>query len=161
MKFPTLPQQLNTRTEGERQERQRQRRDIMQNAFPGVKFSLCSASALSMKKYKGKPGVGVPQAIIDQHSDLLLDGFKRARVFWAYELARAQSDGYEYVTFTQVAANMPAGMTFQDIFGAVNFWRVNDPYSVALTVNRLGDATAFAVKKAVIGAHGTLHIEER
>ena len=150
MKFPTLPGQLNTRTEGERMFRQRQRRAIMEDAFPGVFFSLCSANPLSIKKYKGVPGVGIPQAIFNQSHRYLEDGFGRAKVFWAYEKARSQSENYEYVTFTQVAANLPAGMTFFDIFGAVNFWRDADPHSVAIGVNRLGDAVSFSVKKPVV-----------
>lgn len=144
-KPPALPPELKRSTGGQTNERQKLRAQIMENKY-GVKFSLVTSNPVGVAEGKrlGIPGIGLPRAIYDKSFDEVADEDKIAQVLEAVKKWKGNQTHLSYTTL-----KFATGLSFQEVFGVVKYLQRLDPYSISMTVDRLGKNTAVAIKPTV------------
>jgi hypothetical protein len=144
-KAPALPPELKRSTGGQTNERQKLRAQIMENKY-GVKFSLVTSNPVGVAEGKrlGIPGIGLPRAIYDKSFDEVVDEDKIVQVLEAVKKWKGNQTHLSYTTL-----KFATGLTFQEVFGVVKYLQRLDPYSISMTVDRLGKNTAVAIKPTV------------
>lgn len=147
---PNLPPELTRGTTKAIQDRNRERAEVMQQAYPGVKFSTAGNNPLGVAQARkaGMPGAGTPRAIFDPKAPAVSDPGKIAQVRESYAKLKKLSTpaggmASGYLTFNNV--KFDTGLPFQEVFGVLNHLRATAPASVRFTVDRLGQNTAFAL----------------
>lgn len=131
------------KTSGELLEKAKKDREKMEKRFPGVKFSLAQKNPMGVRAGKklGVPGVDKPWAIMDFKAPFsTIDTVKK--VISVFEKQSKQANA-SYLSFTSCAAEMD--YDFFALFGALNWLKSMDPYSVNYTINRSGDCHAFSI----------------
>jgi hypothetical protein len=138
--IPKLPPELRRGTTGEVMARQRERSKIMEEHY-SVKFSDVSSNPLGVAEGKklGAKGAGLPRAIYDGSVVTNTDKAIHSKILDAYKSTPKPPAG-GYVTYTQL--KLESNVTFQELFGAIKYWKSANPYAVTFTVDRLGKNTA-------------------
>lgn len=138
---PALPPQLKRATGTAMRARQKERVRIMEDAYPGVRFSQAPyndlAADMAAKKYGTVPGLRTPNAIYDKRYPPVTDPTKIEAVRsaarkWGYDVEGGT--GYTHYSTIKFATGLP----FRDVFGVIRHLQEIDPYAVRMTVDRLG-----------------------
>ncbi len=117
-------------------DRERERVAIMENHFPGTKFSDMPGNPLGIvaAKKAGEPGAGLPSAIWNKTSSPVMDIKVKQKVLDTHRQWADKATGM--VSFTTL--KFGSGESFANVFGVVNAMRAQDPTSVLFMVNRRG-----------------------
>lgn len=137
MNMPKLPRELHSGTVGEVNVRLMERKYIMEDAFPGTKFSPCGSNLLGVKAGKkiGYPGIGMPRAIYHK-SNAPVDNETVAKI------ARAADRWQGRMSCTYTTLAIAADVDFETLFSAVTKMMLSDEFTVTMTTDRLGYNTA-------------------
>lgn len=138
-----LPRQLDSGTMQVVQERQRERIRIMEEYFPGIKFSLGRSNPLAVKQHiVDVPGISYPKAIYDNK----IEGISNPEIIKTIvELQKKHRTPYVSYNTIKFSTNY----TFQEIFAALKFLKTENPNAVSFTVDRLGNNTAVKVNEII------------
>lgn len=137
-----LPPNKTNGTQGEVSARARERVKIMEDTFPGIKFSDAVPNTLGLQeaKKRGEPGVSLPQAMYDriaQHLPAVSDNDKVQAVVSEFKKWAVQPIPYVNTN----ALKFGTGLPYQEVFGVLNHLRSQDAHSVSVSVDRLGKPT--------------------
>lgn len=143
--MPTrMPRSKFTGTGGEVQDRAKERALVMEERFPGIRFSRNVPNPLGVKHARsiGVPGAGLPSAVfhyykteVPEDTDWQFEAAKIVSVLYGAWLQWRSANGY--VSFT--ALHYATGIDFETIFQVLKWRHQGDPYDFSFGVNSRGD----------------------
>jgi hypothetical protein len=124
----------------------------MEQAFPGVKFSPYApnpAAHAARRRQVHIPAYDEPGAILDSKAPPLPEHMGRAAQaiehFGPLEGGSSEPGWTGYARYNTIKA--ATGLTYAQVFGAINAMRATDPYSIRQSVDRLGKNVYVQIKK--------------
>lgn len=137
-----LPPNKFTGTQGEVSARARERVKIMEEHFPGIRFSDFTPNQLGLQeaKKRGEPGVSLPQAMYDRTAQQLTSVSENDKVqAVVQEFKKWAVQPVPYVNTN--ALKFGTGLSYQEVFGVLNHLRSQDPHNISVSIDRLGNPT--------------------
>lgn len=132
--IPKVKRSIVNGTSGEVDQREKERVAEMQQFYPGIGFTTYPSNPLTrVERLRSKPWGDLPLAkfnpTVDPSSEHLENVIK------AYKKWKDSFSGY--VTFNDL--KFESGLSFQQVFSAIQELRKTNPHFVRFTVNRMGD----------------------
>lgn len=140
---PSLPPQLNRGPVGLISDRQKLRVAILEETYPGIKFSRAIYNVLAFREHAKIPGIGIPRAIFDPTAQEIESQEIIDKLIDSQD--KLLKEGGLMVSFNMLKYD--TGLDFETIFGVLNWYRKENPYKITFSPDRMGYNTSVRIRR--------------